>query len=413
MERIQLKLEVKATPIQPNERIKRVDILRGIALLGILLVNMAFFSSPIVYMEAVGVERSEHMIDKIVESGIQFFAEGKFYPMFSFLFGLGFMIFIQRAEQKGLKPVRLYLRRVFILLIIGLIHAFFIWAGDILVIYSLLAFVLVLFRNLQPKALLIWAFILLIIPVIMTALLFSLMFLGNMLIDESELALQNKAYLDNFHTLISQSLMAYGEGSFTDIFSQRATDLGYMYQSAILFVPTILAMFLFGVYAVKKNVFRNVADHLTWIKKVWLWSMIIGLPLAFLQLTSSLSVDPTKTSFNDMGYMIGYLLGGPSLCFFYITSFILLTQKEIWVQRLASVGAVGRMALSNYLFQSLACTTIFYSYGLGLYGQVGPGLGLLLALVIYGVQLVLSTVWLKNYSYGPVEWVWRRLTYGS
>lgn len=404
-------LNVKAIPIQPNERIKRVDIIRGFALLGILMVNMAFFSSPIIYMDVVGMDRSDHILDRIIELSIQFFAEGKFYPMFSFLFGLGFMIFIQRAEQKGLRPVPLYLRRVFILLVIGLIHAFFIWVGDILVVYSLLAFVLVLFRNLQPKTLLIWAFILLFIPVVLMALLFGLMFTGDMLIDETELTVQNKAYFDNFYTLISQSLVAYGEGSIADIFSQRVTDLGYMYQSVILFVPTILAMFLFGVYAVKKNVFRNIAEHLSWIKKVGFWSLMIGVPLALLQLTSSLAVDPAKTSIHDMGHMIGYLLGGPALCFFYITSFILFTQRDIWIQRLKPVEAVGRMALSNYLFQSLLCTTIFYSYGLGLYGQIGPSLGLLLTLAIYAVQLVLSTLWLKSYSYGPVEWVWRRLTY--
>jgi uncharacterized protein len=404
-------LEDKLTPIQPNERIKRLDILRGIALLGILLVNMAFFSSPIIYTEAAGIERSEHMVDKVVEWGIQFFAEGKFYPMFSFLFGLGFMIFIQRAEQKGLKPVRLYLRRVFILLIIGLIHAFFIWAGDILVVYSLLAFILVLFRNAQPKTLLIWAFILLILPVIMVALLYGMMFLGSMVIDDTQLAAEHSEYLDHLNILISQSFLAYGEGSLADIFSQRATDLGHMYQSAILFFPTVLAMFLFGVYAVKRNIFRTVAEHLPFIKKVWLWSMLIGVPLVFLQSISSQAMDPSHVSISDMSYMLGYLLGGPALCIFYITSFLLITQRDIWIQRLAPVGAVGRMALSNYLFQSIVCTTIFYSYGLGLYGQVGPALGLLLALVIYGVQLILSPLWLKNYSYGPMEWVWRRLTY--
>jgi uncharacterized protein len=114
-----------------------------------------------------------------------------------------------------------------------------------------------------------------------------------------------------------------------------------------------------------------------------------------------------------MTYFIAICLGGPTFCFFYITSLLLLTQKEIWIQRLSPIGAVGRMALSNYLFQSIVCTTIFYSYGLGLYGQVSPALGLLLTLVIYIVQVIISNAWLKSYSFGPVEWVWRRLTYGK
>jgi uncharacterized protein len=405
--------EAQAEPTQPNERIKIVDIIRGFALLGILSVNMALFSSPIMYIQAAGIELWDHTWDKWTQVAISFLAEGKFYPMFSFLFGLGFMIFIQRAEQKGLKPVKLYLRRVMILLGIGLVHAFFIWAGDILIVYALLAFVLVLFRYRQPKTLLWWAFILLFIPILMMSLLFGLVILGSLVQSEAELASQHQQYLTSLQEMIEQSLSAYGTGSFADVFSQRVTDLSFIYQSVFISLPTILAMFLFGVYAVKINVFREVRKHISLVKKVWLWSLLIGIPLAFLQVTSSPAIDTVHPSFYDMTYFIAIFLGGPTFCFFYITSLLLLTQKEIWIQRLSPIGAVGRMALSNYLFQSIVCTTIFYSYGLGLYGQVSPALGLLLTLVIYIVQVIISNAWLKSYSFGPVEWVWRRLTYGK
>jgi uncharacterized protein len=406
-------VEIQAEPIQPNERIKVVDIIRGFALLGILSVNMALFSSPILYIQAAGIELWDHTWDKWTQVAISFFAEGKFYPMFSFLFGLGFMIFIQRAEQKGLKPVRLYLRRVMILLGIGLIHAFFIWAGDILIVYALLAFVLVLFRHRRPKTLLWWAFILLFVPIMMISLLLGLVILGSWFQSEAALVAQNEEYLASLQEMIEQSLSAYGTGSFADIFSQRATDLSFIYQSVFISLPTILAMFLFGVYAVKINVFREIKKHIPLIKKVWVGSMLIGIPLALLQVTSSPAIDTVHPSFYDLAYFIAIFIGGPTLCFFYITSLVLLSQKEIWIQRLSPIGAVGRMALSNYLFQSIVCTTIFYSYGLGLYGQVSPALGLLLTFAIYIVQIVISNAWFKSYSFGPVEWIWRRLTYGN
>jgi uncharacterized protein len=405
-------LNTQATPIRPNERIDVVDIIRGFALLGILLVNMAFFSSPIIYIQASGLEWWHNTWDKWTQVGIIFFAEGKFYPMFSFLFGFGFMIFIQRAEQKGLKPVRLYLRRILILLGIGLIHAFFIWAGDILVIYSILAFILILFRHSQPKTLLWWAFILLIIPIILMSLLFGLLFLSSVIQDEASLITQQEAYLASLHEMIDQSLAAYGKGSFADIFSQRVTDLRYIFESVFISAPVILAMFLFGVYSVKINIFREVNKRAAFIKKIWLGSMLIGLPLALVQATGSHALDPVNLSLYDFTYYIAYFIGGPALCFFYITSILLLTRNDKWIQRFSVVGSVGRMALSNYLFQSLVCTTIFYSYGLGLYGQVSPMFGLILTFLIYSIQVVISHFWLASYSYGPLEWVWRRLTYG-
>jgi uncharacterized protein len=405
------RINTQATPIRPNERIDVVDIIRGFALLGILLVNMAFFSTPIIYIQAAGLEWWHDTWDKWTQVGIVFFAEGKFYPMFSFLFGFGFMIFIQRAEQKGLNPVRLYLRRILILLGIGLIHAFFIWAGDILVIYSLLAFILVLFRHSKPKTLLWWAFILLMIPMILMSLLFGLLFLGSVIQDETSLMAQHEAHLASLQEMIDQSLAAYGKGSFADIFSQRVTDLSYIYNSAFISAPIILAMFLFGVYAVKINIFREINKRASFIKKIWFGSMLIGIPLSLIQATGSQALNLTEISIYDFTYYIAYFIGGPALCFLYITSILLLMRKEQWIQRFSVIGSVGRMALSNYLFQSLVCTTIFYSYGLGLYGQVSPVFGLLLTLLIYFVQVIISHFWLKSYSYGPMEWIWRRLTY--
>ena len=141
----------KAAPVQAQERIEVLDVIRGFALLGILIANMAFFNSPFVYFEVLGKSMWTGFLDTTTSSFINLFVQGKFYSMFSFLFGLGFVIFFERAKAKTTKPILLFYRRLFILLLIGLVHAFFIWHGDILVTYALIGFLLPLFFNRKPN----------------------------------------------------------------------------------------------------------------------------------------------------------------------------------------------------------------------------------------------------------------------
>lgn len=391
-------------PVQPDERIHEMDIVRGVALFGILLANMAFFSSPVIYMQMAGVDWWTTPWDQIAEWFIQFFAEAKFFTMFSFLFGLGFAIFIQRAEKKGDKAVSLYLRRMFILLVIGLIHALLIWAGDILVMYALLGFLLLFFRRSQPKKVLRWAFGLLIVPLLLFCLLLAGALAAEPVLTDEQLTV--------YHGLIEQSLTAYGEGTYAQIFEQRWNDFILMFQNFFVTGPQVLAMFLFGLYVGKRGMFAHLPEHTPFIRKVCFWSLILGLPLVILQVVSSQLMGP-DISVYDITYYAGTTLGGPAFCFFYITSILLLSRKQTWRKLFSSLQAVGRTALSNYLFQSIVCTTVFYSYGLGWYGQIGPAVWVLLAGIIFAIQIVLSNIWLQRFRFGPLEWVWRTLTYGS
>ena len=150
--------DLKITPVQKQERIETLDILRGIALLGILIIHFpAWFGMPAIYLNALGENMWTDFWDTTVQSFIGIFALGKFYTMFAFLFGLGFAIFYERAKAKTTSPILLFYRRLFILLLIGLVHISFIWFGDVLVIYALFGFLLPLFFNRKPKTLLIWA----------------------------------------------------------------------------------------------------------------------------------------------------------------------------------------------------------------------------------------------------------------
>ncbi|MEC0211294.1 DUF418 domain-containing protein [Paenibacillus ehimensis] len=383
---------------QQADRIQELDLIRGIALLGILIVNMQVFSYPVIYVSELKLNWWEGMWDRMAEAFIAFVAQDKSRPMFSFLFGLGFMIFVQRAEQKGGRPLALFARRLLVLLGIGLIHAYFIWFGDILVTYAVLGFFLIFFRGRAPRTLLRWACGLLLVPaVLLTA---AGLLEGPGIFGDPQLKAAAPA-------LIEQSLQAYGQGSWKDIFAQNSFDWQIALAGYLTLSPVLFAMFLLGAYAGKTGVFQHVAEHRKRVQKVWIGSLALGLPL----LLPALMFEKSEPAYKFVEF-IGLWLTGPVMSLFYICSILLLAQIPLWRRLLAPLQAVGRMAATNYLGQSVVCTWIFYSYGLGLYGQVGPAGGLAIAAAVFGAQVLFSNLWLKRYRFGPVEWIWRTLTYG-
>ncbi|MFQ5776594.1 MAG: DUF418 domain-containing protein [Terriglobia bacterium] len=386
------------SPTAPQERVVLLDVLRGFAIFGILLFNMSFFSAPL-YLQMAGMEWGSGTGDRATELLIRFFIQGKFYSLFSFLFGLGFAVQMLRAEAKGVRFGPLYRRRLLALLLIGLVHAYLIWMGDILTIYALLGFLLFLFRSRKPKTLLVWAVILLLVPVLLTA---------GMVAGQASFGSP-----EDFAILVQNSMKAYSEGSFSEIMAQRAGDAFFVTIGGLFGGPGIFAMFLLGAYFGRQQLFQDTASRLLLFRRIWLWGLGLGLVGNLIFTISMEYADPTSPSIWMLVGMLGFAFGAPGLCFFYISSFVLLWQNTTWQRRLSPLAAVGRMALSNYLFQSIVCTTIFYSYGLGLYGQVGPALGVGLAVVIYAIQIPLSRWWLGRFKFGPAEWVWRSLTYGQ
>jgi len=405
-----------AEPVQAQERIEILDVIRGFALLGILIANMPLFSSPAQYFEIIGKDMWTGFGDTITSSFTSLFIQGKFYVMFSFLFGLGFALFYERAKAKTKKPIRLFYRRLFVLLLIGLVHAFFIWSGDILVAYALLGFLLPLFFNRKPATLLIWATALFCVFILLAALAFCLMgFIFSM--NEGLPADITQSTIAEMESMVESSLHIYGQGTFAEIMAQRTSDFLYAFGSLLpggIFM--MFPLFLLGLYVGKKAVLQNIEANLPLIKKTWRWSLAIGLTMSIVQFICRNQItDNFFSLFSSTGaiYTISSLLGGVGLCLFYMTSIVLLCQNTRWAQNLKPLAYMGRMSLSNYLFQSIVCTTIFYSYGLGLYGKVGPALGFVLTMVILTIQIFISTYWLKRYQFGPMEWVWRCLTYGK
>ncbi|PYZ94620.1 hypothetical protein CR194_03560 [Salipaludibacillus keqinensis] len=401
-----MKNTIYSTPISSENRVHELDMIRGFALLGILVANMPFFASPAVYLMMTDVMMWSESYHVFAEFLINFFTSSKFFTMFSFLFGLGFIIFLERATEKVTSPRKLFLKRLFFLLIIGLIHAFGLWYGDILIIYAITGLFLLLFYKRKPKTVLIWAFLLIIIPAAFISFMALLVFLAGDMIpaDPASTALGMQ--------MLEQSIAVYGSGTVAEIFTQRAADYSFMFTNYLFMMPVILGMFLFGVYVAKKGLYKNIDSHLPFFRKVCVWSLVIGLPFNSLYVFSYFE-QGAEVSVYMMTYFVGSVIGGPALCFFYMTSIILLTRHETWRKLFNPLRAVGRLALSNYLFQTVVSTMIFYNYGLGLFAEVGPVYWLIIAAILFGLQIWLSNLWVKKYRFGPAEWAWRTLTYGK
>jgi len=291
-----------------------------------------------------------------------------------------------------------------VLLLFGALHSYFVWLGDILLVYATLGFVLLAFYRRRPNTLLYTALGLLLLPAIWMA---ARTFVPELV----PWGLPLGPSTDEAMRLIHDSHAAYGGGTYGDIFRQRLIDLTHLQNSSLLTVPLTFAMFLLGAYGWQQGWLRDPDSHTAAIRRIWRWSGGIGLLFLAFQLWQYLTVDAEQGG-PDHAHWAGILIAGPAIALFYMASLLLLIRRRFWRRLLTPLQAAGRMALTNYLLQSLVCTFLFYSYGLGWYGQVAPSVGLGLSLLIFAAQVWLSTLWLRRFRFGPFEWVWRSLTYG-
>lgn len=398
------------TPTTAGERLDVLDILRGFALLGILLVNMGIFSFPVL-AQITGTPRGDGALDRAAGFAVIWLATGKFYPLFSLLFGAGMALQMTRIEERGGQVGRFMARRLLILTGFGLLHVLLIWNGDVLFVYGLVGLALVLFRRLDPRQLLIWAGVLFALPVTLglvgagsTALLGGFSFGATPGFDP------NAFLLD----LQKRAIEVYGGGTWGEILVWRAIEW-LVFTLIGLFGGqwlVLLALFIVGMYFVKRGNLQDMARRLPTFRRGLRVGLGIGLPANFLvALVFTSGGDPLTSPLFSLAQTVLWIVG-PLLTIGYISAFVLLTQSETWRRRFAPLAAAGRMALSNYIMQSVVCTLIFYSYGLGLYGQVGAFASVLLGVIIWLAQILLSVLWLRRFRFGPLEWLWRTLTYG-
>lgn len=390
-------------PTLGQERIEVIDMLRGLAIFGILVVNMGGFSLP---EELPAHQLWPNLLDQTVERLILFFAQGKFVSLFSFLFGLGLAVQMMRAEARGARFLPLYLRRLCVLMLIGVAHFVLLWDGDILHTYALDGFILLLFRRRSRTTLLVWAGIFLCIPLLFVSLITSFSIVRQVNPQAvSWISLEDPA---NDQKAIEENRRLYSRGTYVEMIKFRARQLpGELWSLADTY---IIMIFLLGLYAGRHGIFHDLPAHLPFIQRVRWWGLAIGV-VGNMVFAIGGAFDLSLTSIKQNVGVLCLLFAAPALSCFYASSLILLIQDETWRRRLQPLGAVGRTALSTYLLQSLIGTTIFYSYGLGLFCRVRPSLGLLLTVVIFLLQIPLSAWWLRRFRFGPMEWLWRSLTY--
>jgi uncharacterized protein len=399
--------ESQISPVSSQERIEILDVLRGLAICGILIGNMQWFSNY--GMMPAALAEQGPFADRLTHFLVHFFIEGKFYSIFSFLFGFGFALQMARAEERGDRTGSLFKRRLFWLLVIGLLHAYLLWAGDILSIYAVMGFLLILFRRKTNGALLKWAFALMLIPILSYILLYILFVafvpreaLAGFMDEAAQLGRWNESVRmvtqSNYLQIISNFNLQFMVGRYAGLILEMR-------------LPKILAMFLLGFYAYRRGFFQDLSAHQPFIRRVLIYGLALGLVgnIAFAALAGKEAVIPPTTA--GIAGVIAYAFGVPALALGFIALVATLWQKAAWRRLFVLLAPVGRMALTNYLLQTVVCLTIFYGYGFGQFGKVGAAAATMIALAIFLFQIFMSALWLKYFSYGPMEWIWRQLTY--
>jgi len=391
------------TPIAPAERIEALDVVRGAALFGIIAANMRAFDSP-------QAAYFNHFLmwtgtgDRVVQNLIDLFVTGKFVTLFSFLFGIGFAVQMDRAATRGVSPRPFYLRRLGVLLAIGLGHMFLLWWGDILTAYALAGAVLLLFRDRPQRTVLFWAGVLYAWPLILSGAGLALSATGTHLpmpVNESPAELR-------------RIVEVFARGTYAQMFHERLGEAAMNLASLFVYYPRSLGLFLFGLWTWRSGVIQQLGKQKALLKRCRNWGLVVGLAGSGAVLVIEETFRPDPVSFNAAGFVAHLLssLGTPALSLFYASSLALLVLRANWRPRLRSFAAIGRTPLTNYLLQTVVCTTLFNGWGFGWYGKVGPLAGLAPTFLIYGAELAASLWWIRRFAFGPMEWLWRSLTCG-
>ena len=373
------------------------------ALFGILAANMRAFFAPLDAYSQTGVLFHSHA-DLLAQGFINAFIQGKFISIFSFLFGMGFAMQMSRAEARGARFMGFYPRRLLALALFGVIHGIFIWAGDILLTYALSGAILLLFRNRQQKTLLWWAGSLFSLPIVVSSVFFGIYHTRF----RPHWMEPKPPDVKKFYDVIN----IYAHGSVRQIMAQNWVEWKRELPTE-LFAIYAAALFLLGMWTWRAGIVQRLDEYKHVLKRVCAWCLPVGAVLSIYTAVVMAVVPPGTVSLWGWSAGVLWLPSAHILAAGYVSGLALLFMNEGWRHRLLPFAAVGRMALTDYLMQSVLCTLFFYHYTTGLYGKIGPAIGLIPTFVLYSAQVVFSNWWLSRYRFGPMEWLWRGLTYGK
>lgn len=389
------------------DRIISLDILRGVAVLGILIMNIQSFSMPSAAYINPSAYGDLHGLNRWVWILSHLLAGQKFMSIFSMLFGAGVVIFSENATLKGKNCALLHYRRMGWLLVFGLIHGYLLWYGDILFTYGLCGMLIFVFRNISPKKLIWIASGFFLVPFVLDSLFaFSIPYWPEETLQSTKQSwYPDAAYMDHY-------LAAY-RGNWVEQMEVRVPGTLFM-QTGLFFMQTfwrVMSMMLLGMALFRWSILsaqRSKAFYL----RIALIGMLSGFFLSalgvILNFRQGWSMEFSMFLGKQFNYVgsVGTALGYVGLVMLMCNSSSLQAIKKIF-------SAVGRMAFTNYILMTLICTAIFYGHGLGLFGSVERKIQILIVLGIWTVLMIISPLWLKRFRYGPLEWLWRRLTYGK
>ncbi len=391
-------------PVATKDRILTWDLLRGFAVLGVLLANMPLMSMtwPWTFHVAwVGSDRAE---DYFAFAFVRILADTKFVTIFSLLFGAGLGLMSEKALANGDRPFAgLYLKRLFFLFVFGALHAIFLWRGDVLVHYAMVGFVALWFRKVSVKTLVMMGSILSVLGILCWSLLAVGMHFK--MAEAPGLAASNAETLEAIYLQFDYPrLLVYRAKEFI-------TSTVFV---TLIMGPRTLGLFFFGMALVKSRVLVDIAQHrLAW-RRIAFFGLLLGLPLQFIWVNTSFRLAAYSDS-APMGLEVANSLLSAHAAYLlspaYLAIIALWTLKPRWLGLRHRLAAVGRMALTNYISHSFITFWIF-QFG-EQWDRWGRFEGLALTFGIFVFQLWLSPWWLARYRFGPLEWVWRSLIYGQ
>jgi len=417
-----------AGPVTGAERIASLDIIRGVSILGILVMNIYAFAMPFsAYSNPLLMGGTD-----VLNLGTWFVThilfDQKFLSVFALLFGAGIILMTDRVQAAGAKFGRIFYRRQLFMMLFGAIHAYFIWFGDILFMYAAVGMLAYLFRNLRPRALTIVACFLLPVTLLLSygmgsqvektkmevAEAAELQEAGEALTTAQEKLLEEWKGMRTFMAPDSEAVqkdVEIHQGGYVDITVHRIPTAAMMQIFGFFSFGLwrVLALMLFGMALMKTGVLR--AERTTgFYRQMMLICYGIGISLTVFSAIDLNAHAYESTYAMRNGGLANYF--GSIIVGLGHVGLILLLIKTGFVRCLLDrFAAVGRMALTNYLMHSIILTTVFYGYGLGLYGEIPRFWQMGFVVAVITLQLGLSAWWLARYRFGPVEWLWRSLTY--
>jgi uncharacterized protein len=380
-------------------RAVHIDIVRGVAVFGLIWSNLnaGFYTGPV------------STADTVARWASAVFSAGKFFTLFSLLFGVTLAIQLQRAEQAGRPFVARWLRRMAVLFVIGWAHAILFWPGDILREYAIAGIVLLLFRTASTRTIV-------VATVLMLALgssRQSLSVFATRVTGGDVAAVVKREQADPAQLARRQALgRATNNGTYTELLRARAAQqMGEWKQRASAPAGPLnwitwwyVANFLIGLMLGRTEIVQRPGDHAVAVKRLMVLGLVVGLPLNVYLATRPAWL---ANHWANWPLMIGARL---TLGLGYLGGLLWLLQRAAWLQRLRVFAPVGRLGLTNYIAQTAFLTFVTFHYGLGLAPRLGWFACFVIAALFYAVQVVWSNVWVRSFRFGPIEWVWRSLT---